>query len=68
MAETANTEKTVKKSWFKSIKTEFAKIVWPDKTTLAKETAAVIVVSVVLGAIVSLLDLAIKYGIDLIIK
>lgn len=67
MAETANTEKTVKKSWFKSMKSEFAKVIWPDKQTLAKETAAVILVSVLLGAIVSLLDLAIKYGIGLIV-
>lgn len=67
MAETANTEKTVKKSWFKSMKSEFAKVIWPDKHTLVKETAAVILVSVLLGAIVSLLDLAIKYGIGLIV-
>ena len=30
-----------KKSWFKGLKAEFRKIIWPDKETLAKQTAAV---------------------------
>ena len=67
MAETASTEKTVKKSWFKGIKSEFRKIVWPDKSTLTKETITVVVVSVILGVIISLLDLVVKFGIDKII-
>ena len=45
--------KTQKKSWFKGLKTEFRKIVWPDKNTLAKQTTAVVAVSVVLGALIS---------------
>ena len=39
--------KTQKKSWFKGLKAEFNKIVWPDKNTLAKQTTAVVAVSVV---------------------
>ena len=35
-------EKTQKKSWFKGVKAEFKKIIWPDKKTLAKETVAVV--------------------------
>ena len=45
--------KTQKKSWFKGLKAEFKKIVWPDKNTLAKQTTAVVAVSVVLGALIS---------------
>ena len=50
MGETAKKE-TVKKpeqkkSVFKSLKAEFRKIVWPNKQTLGKKTAATIVVSV----------------------
>ena len=48
-------EKTQKKSWFKGLKAEFNKIIWPDKMTLAKHTAAVVSVSVVLGAIIALI-------------
>ena len=48
--------KTQKKSWFKGLKAEFRKIVWPDKNTLAKQTTAVVAVSVVLGALISVVD------------
>ena len=45
MSETT-VEKPKKKSWFKGLKAEFKKIIWPDKKTLAKQTVAVIVCSV----------------------
>ncbi len=62
-------EKTQKKSWFKGLNREFKKIVWPDKMTVAKETAAVVSVSVVLGAIIAVVDFFFaQYGVDLLIK
>ena len=61
-------EKTQKKSWFKGLKGEFKKIIWPDRKTLAKQTAAVVSVSVVLGAIIALLDFLMQYGIDILIN
>ena len=66
---TANTtqEKAPKKSWFKGLKSEFKKIAWPDKETLVKESAAVIVITVVLGFVIALVDMAIEYGVNLII-
>ena len=66
---TANTtqEKAPKKSWFKGLKSEFKKISWPDKETLVKESAAVIVVTVLLGFVIALVDMAIEYGVNLII-
>ena len=66
---TANTtqEKAPKKSWFKGLKSEFKKISWPDKETLVKESAAVIVITVVLGFVIALVDMAIEYGVNLII-
>ena len=66
---TANTtqEKAPKKSWFKGLKSEFKKISWPDKETLVKESAAVIVVTVVLGFVIALVDMAIEYGVDFIL-
>lgn len=68
----AETEVKVKepskgKRWFKGLKTEFKKILWPDKETLAKQSVAVVVISVVLGLVIALLDAAIKYGTDLIL-
>ena len=50
MGEKSSKEKAQKKSWFKGLKAEFKKIIWPDKKTLAKETTAVVAVSVLLAA------------------
>ncbi|MFI3172596.1 MAG: preprotein translocase subunit SecE [Eubacteriales bacterium] len=62
------TSKTRKNSWFKGIKAEFNKIIWPNKITLAKESTAVIVVSILLGVIITIVDFIVKYGIDIIVK
>ena len=69
MGETANTiEKAPKKSWFKGLKAEFKKIIWPDKKTLVKQTVAVITCSVLLGAIIAIIDALIQNGIDLLVR
>ena len=60
--------KTQEKSWFKGLKAEFKKIVWPDKNSLAKQTTAVVAVSVILGALIAVIDVILRYGIDLLIK
>ena len=65
MSETTNaTEKAPKKSWFKGLKAEFKKIIWPDKDSLVKQSAAVVVITIVLGTVIALLDTVIKYGVD----
>lgn len=61
-------EKAQKTSRFKGLKAEFKKIVWPDKNTLAKQTTAVVSVSVLLGALIAVIDAVLKYGIDLLVK
>lgn len=58
-------ENTQKKSRFKELKSEFKKIIWPNKVTLAKQTGAVVVISVILGAVIALVDFILKYGVDL---
>ena len=42
---------TQKSGWFTGLKAEFHKIIWPTKEQLAKETTAVVIVSVILGLI-----------------
>ena len=66
---TANTtqEKAPKKSWFKGLKSEFKKITWPDRETLVKESAAVIVITIILGIVIALVDMGINAGVDLIL-
>ena len=61
-------EKTQKKSWFKGLQAEFKKIIWPDKKTLAKQTTAGVAVSVVLGAVIAVIDAILRYGIDFLVK
>lgn len=68
MGETTGTEKAPKKSFFKGLKAEFKKIVWPDQEKVGKQTAAVLAVSVVLGAMIAVLDFIIKWGLSFIIK
>ena len=64
----SETEKTQKKSWFKGLQAEFKKVIWPDKKTLARQTTAVVAVSVILGALIAVIDVILRYGIDLLIK
>ncbi|MCI8836475.1 MAG: preprotein translocase subunit SecE [Hungatella sp.] len=66
MAEAVSKEKE-KKSFFKGLKAEFKKIIWPDKEAVGRETAVVIACSIGLGLIIALLDLIIKFGLSFIL-
>ena len=68
MGETTGTEKAPKKSFFKGVKAEFSKIVWPDQETVGKQTVVVLAVTAVLGLIIAVLDFIIKWGLSFIIK
>ena len=57
-----------KKSWFKGLKAEFNKIIWPDRKSLTKETAAVLAVSVLLGVIIFVVDLVARFGIEFLVR
>ena len=68
MGEATGTEKAPKKSFFKGLKAEFNKIVWPDQETVGKQTVVVLAVTAVLGLIIAVLDFIIKWGLSFIIK
>ncbi len=55
-------------AFFKGVKAEFKKIVWPDRVTLMKQTFAVVVVSIVTGALIAVIDRALQYGINFLIR
>ena len=59
--------KTPKKGFIKGLKAEFKKIIWPDKQSTARETTAVIIVSVILGIVIKVFDLIIQFGLDKLI-
>ena len=56
-------DKTQKPSFFKGLKSEFKKIIWPDKASIARQTTAVVIISVALGVVIKLLDMIITTGI-----
>ncbi len=56
-----------KTSWFDGLKSEFRKIVWPDRDSVTKQTIAVVAVSLVVGVLIAVIDTAVKYGIDFLI-
>ena len=61
-------EAKVKKSYFKGLKAEFKKIIWPDKASVGRQTTAVLIISVLLGVLIKVLDIFIQYGVDFIAK
>lgn len=64
---TVQADKAPKKSWFKGLKAEFKKIIWPDKESIGKQSVAVVVSTIVLGVIIALFDTGIKFLIDIIL-
>ena len=60
-------ENEEKVGFAKGLKSEFAKIIWPNKEDLAKQAVVVTVISVVLGAVIAFLDMVMQYAINLII-
>lgn len=63
----ADPKKTQKASWFKGMKAEFRKIVWPDQKSLTKQTIAVVSTSVALALIIKILDMIMTIGIDVLV-
>ena len=61
-------EKANKPGKLSQIKAEFRKVIWPDQGTVRKETTAVVVVSVLLGLVIALLDIVLRYGVDFLIS
>ena len=57
---------TEKRGFTEGLKSEFKKIIWPNKTTLGKQAVAVTIISVILGLIIALLDTVIQYAINFI--
>jgi len=54
--------------FWKGLKSEFHKIIWPGRETLIKQSAAVVIVSVIVGAIIAIIDRGVLYGIDFLLK
>ena len=71
-AKTAKPAKTKikdgKVSKFALLKAEFKKIIWPSRKSLFRQTAAVLMSSLALGIIIAVVDLVIRFGLELLVK
>ena len=54
--------------FFKGLKTEYNKIIFPTRQDIIKETTATIVVSLLVGALIAVLDLIMKTGLGFVIR
>ena len=61
-----DTSKTRK--WLDGLKAEFRKIIWPNREDVAKETSAVVVVSIILSALIALIDFLVQHGVDKLVN
>ena len=57
-----------KKSFFQGLKSEFNKIIWTDRATLVKQTILVILISIILGILITVVDSVALEGVNLIMK
>ena len=68
MADDSNKKKKEKKHWFKDFRTELKKVTWLTPKQLAKNTATVIVMVLIVAVIVFVLDFAFealnKHGVE----
>ena len=58
--------KSTKTSYWKGLKSEFKKIIWPARHDVVKQTALIIVVTIILGVIIKFLDTGIQALLGLI--
>lgn len=69
MGDTAkNNDQAPKQSFFKGLKSEFKKISWPDKETLFKQSTAVVIISIIVGLLITAIDLCIQFGVDKLLQ
>ena len=55
-------------SWFREMKSELKKVVWPNKKTVMKNTGTVLLCSLVIGACIWIFDFAAVSAVQMILK
>ena len=55
-----------KSGFLQDVKTEFKKIIWPDRDTLGRQLLAVVCVTVVMGILIAVIDFGAQNLINLI--
>jgi preprotein translocase subunit SecE len=55
-ASAKNKKETKKVSFFQGVKKEWGKIIWPTREDLTRQTALVVIISVLMGVIITVVD------------
>ena len=64
----ADNEKKTMSQRFEGLKSEFSKIIWPEGSTVARQSAATVIISAVLAIIIAVIDMVIQYGVDFLVN
>ena len=67
MAEEAKRKKD-RGLWFREMKSELKKVVWPNKQTVMKNTGTVLLCSLVIGACIWIFDFVAVSAVDMILS
>ncbi len=62
----SKTQKNGVSSFIDGVKAEFNKIMWPSREDIIKQTSAVVVISVIVGALIAVFDYGFGYLINFI--
>ena len=52
------------KGGFKALKSEFNKIMWPDRKTVTNKTIAVVVISALVATLIAVVDFMLDFGLS----
>ncbi len=50
--------------FFKGVKSEFHKITWTDSKSLFRQSVVVAIVTIVIGAVIAIVDYLVEFGLD----
>ena len=67
MAEATKKKESRINTWWTGVKAEFSRIIWPDKATIIRQTVVVVVITIIVGVLISLIDSVVQLGLDAII-
>ena len=56
------------KTWWTGLKSEFSKIIWLNRKTVIKQTAIVIVVTIIVGVLITIIDFYCQLGLKQIVS
>ena len=54
--------------WFREMKSELKKVVWPNRQTVAKNTGTVLLCSLIIGACIWIFDFVAVSAVDMILQ